>query len=77
MRDLAGVVLVVAILAMVVAHVAIARALVGRGELRRACLIFVVPPLAPLWATERGLGRWFLLWVGGFAAYALISSLAG
>lgn len=70
--------LLLAFATLVTVHVAIAVRLILRKEDRwRGALAFVIPPLAPLWAAQRGWRRSAWIWVASVVIYAaaLIAAL--
>lgn len=73
MKDAAVlVVLLLAFATFVTTHVAIAARLLGRKEDRwRGGVVWIVPPLAALWAVRRGWRVSAGLWVGSVVVYTL------
>lgn len=66
MRAALAYVLALALVVLAVSHVAIVATIARRRELTRAALALFVPPLAPIYAAERGLRT--LVWAWTFAA---------
>lgn len=70
--------LLLAFATFVTIHVAIAVRLVLRKDDRwRGALVWIVPPLAPLWALQRGWRTSTVIWVSSVIVYgvALIAAL--
>jgi hypothetical protein len=65
-------VLLLAFASFVTVHVAIAVRLLLRKEDRwRGALAWIVPPLAPLWAVQRGWRRSAVIWLSSVVVYAV------
>ncbi|MEZ4298024.1 MAG: hypothetical protein R3B70_23910 [Polyangiaceae bacterium] len=63
--------LLLAFATLVTVHVAIAVRLLSRKEDRwRGALSLVVPPVAPIWALQRGWRRSAVIWVSSVVVYA-------
>lgn len=78
MKDAATlVVLLLAFATFVTSHVAIAVKLLARTEDRwRGAVVWIAPPLAPLWALQRTWRAWAVAWVGSFVVYAIALIIA-
>jgi hypothetical protein len=71
-------VLILALITHVVAHVATVIHIGKNRSWVRAVLAFLLPPLAPLWAWRLGKTRRLVhAWLGSLAAYAIAVGVSG
>lgn len=69
--------LLLAFATFITTHVAIAARLLSRkGERWRGALVWLAPPLAPLWAYRRGWRRSAVLWIASAIVYAVALTAA-
>jgi hypothetical protein len=77
MRVLLSVLLALALLAFLAAHVALVVGIFRAHKRPRAALAFFVPPLAPFWGHELGMTKRANAWLGALALYvALLIALS-
>jgi hypothetical protein len=72
MRALLSILLALALLAFVAAHVALVVGIFRAHKRPRAALAFFIPPLAPFWGHELGMTRRANAWLGALAIYIVI-----
>ncbi len=66
-----GIVLAIALVAFVAAHLAIVAGLAQRRAWLRAGIAFVIAPLAPWWGWEAGMRLRTMAWGAALALYAI------
>jgi hypothetical protein len=72
MRALLSVLLALALLGFVAAHVALVVGIARTPNRPRAALAFFIPPLAPFWGHELGMTKRANAWLGALAIYVAI-----
>jgi hypothetical protein len=69
---LSGIALAVLLLGWLIAHIALATRLLGRGSTVRAIVALFIPPLAPFWGYQAGLRRNAVAWGAALALYTVL-----